>query len=134
MTEKPTLKLKLTRTDQLLEFFGWISLGMLWIWVLASYKSLPDTLPTHYNAAGVADDFGAKANLLILPLLATLLFVFLTLLTKIPHKFNYLVKITPENAYRQYVNATRMLRVLKGCIVMVFAIIVLQTLQYTEMQ
>lgn len=134
MNNNPKLKLNLTRTDRIIEFFGWILLLTIWIWVLISYKNLPDIIPTHYNASGVADGFGEKVNLLILPLLATVLFATLTLLNKFPHKFNYLVKITPENAYRQYVNATRMLRALKLVIVIVFGLVIFQTLQYKVIQ
>ncbi|MFJ1329062.1 DUF1648 domain-containing protein [Capnocytophaga canimorsus] len=134
MNNNPKLKLNLTRTDRIIEFFGWILLLTIWIWVLISYKNLPDIIPTHYNASGVADGFGEKVNLLILPLLATVLFATLTLLNKFPHKFNYLVEITPENAYRQYVNATRMLRALKLVIVIVFGLVIFQTLQYKVIQ
>ncbi|MFJ1429220.1 DUF1648 domain-containing protein [Capnocytophaga canimorsus] len=134
MNNNPKLKLNLTRTDRIIEFFGWILLLTIWIWVLISYKNLPDIIPTHYNASGVADGFSEKVNLLILPLLATVLFATLTLLNKFPHKFNYLVKITPENAYRQYVNATRMLRALKLVIVIVFGLVIFQTLQYKFIQ
>ncbi|ATA76914.1 conserved membrane hypothetical protein [Capnocytophaga canimorsus] len=134
MNNNPKLKLNLTRTDRIIEFFGWILLLTIWIWVLISYKNLPDIIPTHYNASDVADGFGEKVNLLILPLLATVLFATLTLLNKFPHKFNYLVEITPENAYRQYVNATRMLRALKLVIVIVFGLVIFQTLQYKVIQ
>ncbi|CEN51470.1 DUF1648 domain-containing protein [Capnocytophaga canimorsus] len=134
MNNNPKLKLNLTQTDRIIEFFGWILLLTIWIWVLISYKNLPDIIPTHYNASGVADGFGEKVNLLILPLLATVLFATLTLLNKFPHKFNYLVEITPENAYRQYVNATRMLRALKLVIVIVFGLVIFQTLQYKVIQ
>jgi uncharacterized membrane protein len=90
---------------------------------------LPETIPTHYNGAGQADDFAGKRNILTLPLIATILFVGLTVLNKFPHIFNYPTNINEGNAQQQYTNATRMIRYLKFIIVVVFGLIALQTIR-----
>jgi len=46
-----------------------------------------------------------------------------------PHVFNYLVKITPENALGQYTIATKMMRFLKLAIVLIFGFITLEIIQ-----
>jgi len=46
-------------------------------------------------------------------------------LNKYPHVFNYLKKITPENALEQYTNATRMIRFLNLSTTLVIGIVVL---------
>jgi uncharacterized membrane protein len=127
--ERPKLKIQLTPTDQVFELIGWGVLLALWIWTGMSYSSLPDSIPTHFNAAGEADGFGKKASIIGLPLIATLLYIGLTLLNRFPHIFNFPTPITPDNALKQYTNATRMIRFLKLILVVVFAGISFQTIQ-----
>jgi uncharacterized membrane protein len=127
--ERPKLKIQLTSTDQIFELLGWGVLLALWVWTGTSYSSLPDTIPTHFNAAGEADGFGRKASIVSLPVVASLLYIGLTLLNRVPHSFNFPTPITQDNALRQYTNATRMIRYLKLILVVVLAGISYQTIQ-----
>ena len=127
--ERPKLNIQLSPTDQVLELLGWGVLLALWIWTGMSYSSLPDTIPTHFNAAGEADGFGRKASIVSLPVVASLLYIGLTLLNRVPHSFNFPTPITQDNALRQYTNATRMIRYLKLILVVVLAGISYQTIQ-----
>jgi uncharacterized membrane protein len=126
---RPKLKVQLTTTDKLLELFGWGVLLALWVWTGTSYSNLPDTIPTHFNAAGEADDYGRKASIFGLPVVASLLYIGLTLLNRVPHIFNFPTPVTQENALIQYTNATRMIRSLKLILVVVFGGISFQTIQ-----
>ncbi len=65
----------------------------------------------------------------MLPIISTLLFIGLTTLNKYPYMFNYPSQITKENSVHQYTNATRMMRVLKLVIVLLFGIIVFRKIQ-----
>jgi uncharacterized membrane protein len=127
--ERPKLKIQLSLMDQALELLGWGVLLALWIWTGTSYSSLPDSIPTHFNAAGEADGFGRKASIVGLPVIATLLYIGLTLLNRYPHIFNFPTPVTQDNALRQYTNATRMIRYLKLILVVVFGGISFQTIQ-----
>jgi len=127
--ERPKLKIQLSPMDQVLELLGWGVLLALWVWTSTNYSSLPDTIPTHFNAAGEADGFGSKASIIGLPVIATLLYVGLTALNRFPHIFNFPTPITQDNALRQYTNATRMIRYLKLILVVVLAGISFQTIQ-----
>lgn len=129
MNERPKIKLGLTTIDKTFEILGWISIFAIWVLTITNYTNLPDTIPIHYNGAGQADGFGGKGNILILPLIATVLFAGLTILNKFPHVFNYPTNITAENALRQYTNATRLIRYLKFIIVVIFGLIALQTIR-----
>jgi uncharacterized membrane protein len=102
---------------------------MIWVLTITSYSNLPETIPTHYNGAGQADGFGGKATILTLPLIATILFIGLTVLNKFPHVFNYPTEITQDNAFRQYIYATRLIRYLKLIIVFIFGLIEFKTIQ-----
>lgn len=129
MEEKPKIKPELSTAGRFIEMFGWFAVILLCVLTVINYSKLPDTVPTHFNAAGQPDDFGGKGSILILPVVAALLFAGLTILNKFPHVFNYSIKITPENALRQYTNATQMLRFLKLALVVVFSLLTYLTVQ-----
>jgi len=129
MVERPKLKLELTTLDKTLEILGWTSILAIWVLAIINYTDLPGTIPIHYNGAGQADGFGGKATILTLPLIATVLFIGLTILNKFPHVLNYPTNITQDNALRQYTNATRLFRYLKLIIVIIFGLIALKTIQ-----
>lgn len=124
MTPRPKPQITPTPADKIIEITGWISLILLWIITLTAYGSLPETIPTHFNATGQADDHGSKMMILFIPAIGTLLFAGLTILNFYPHVFNYPTTITAENAQAQYANATRMIRTLKMVIALVFIILV----------
>lgn len=126
---RPVLKLKLTTTDKITEGLGWIALIGIWVLTFYGYGTLPETIPIHYNASGEADGFGDKINIIVLPIISTVLFLGLTLLNKYAHLMNYSTKITEENAKQQYTNMTRLMRFLKLAIVLTFGFIVFKTIQ-----
>jgi len=129
MGERQKLKLELTTFDKILEILGWISILAILALTITNYTNLPDTIPIHYNDAGQADGFGGKATILTLPIIATVLFIGLTILNKFPHIFNYPTKKTHDNALRQYTNATILIRYLKLIIVVIFGLIAFKTIQ-----
>lgn len=128
-TERPKITLIPSTTDKIVEALGWIILLALWGWTFNHYSALPDTIPTHFNASGEADSFGSKASIIGLPVIASVLFIGLTVLNRYPHSFNYPTAITQDNALRQYTLATRMLRYLKLVLVLIFGGIEFMTIQ-----
>ena len=129
MNKRPRIKLQLNQTDKVLEIIGWISVFGIWALPLINYFDLPEIIPIHFNGAGKADRFGNKTHIFVLPIISTLLFIGLTILNKRPHIFNYPSQITKENAVHQYTNATRMMRVLKLVIVLLFGLIIFKTIE-----
>ncbi len=129
-TERPKITLVPTTADKLVELLGWIMLLAIWGLTITHYSTLPDTIPTHFNGAGEADGFGSKASIIGLPVIATLLFIGITVLNRYPHSFNYPSPVTQDNALRLYTLATRMLRYLKLVLVLVFGGIELMTIQH----
>lgn len=127
METRPKIKLPLSPFDKILEITGKCVIMLLWILSIVAFFKMPDTVPTHFNASGQADNFGNKGTIFILPVIATIIFMGLTALNRYPHVFNYMTTITEENALHQYTIATRMLRVLKLMIVILFTAIVLLT-------
>ncbi|PZX52059.1 DUF1648 domain-containing protein [Algoriphagus chordae] len=129
MEERPRIKLKLGIIDIVLEILGWLAILAIWGLVIAKYSSLPDSIPTHFNAAGQPDSFGGKATLFVLPIMGTLTFLGLTFLNMFPEIFNYPTDITAANASAQYLNSTRMMRYLKMILVVIFGLIVFNKIQ-----
>jgi uncharacterized membrane protein len=127
MQTRPKIKLTLSPLDNKLELLSKIFLVVLWGLTLYTLLKLPKIIPTHFNASGQANDYGNKLTLLILPILATIIFFGLTKLIRYPHLFNYMTKITEDNAQKQYTIATRILRFLKLAIPVVFSLIILFT-------
>lgn len=132
MKNRHKIVLSLSRIDKWLELIGWISLVGIWVYTLMNYSKLPDQIPIHFNLAGEADRFGNSIGILLLPLVATVLFIGMGIVNKYPHKFNYPTIITPHNAVYQYTIATRMIRSLKLSIVLIFGLIVYETIKYTQ--
>jgi uncharacterized membrane protein len=129
MEERPKRKLELTTADKIFEIVGWLLVVEIWILILTNYSNLPETIPTHYNGIGKADGFGGKSTIFTLPLIATILFIGLTVLNRFPHVFNYPINITEDNALKQYTYATRLIRYLKLFIVFIFGLIAFKTIQ-----
>jgi uncharacterized membrane protein len=127
MEPRPKLKPEPTNADRLIEAAGWLALAMIWLITIFNFKNLPGTIPTHFNIAGEADNYGNRSTIFFLPALGTLLFIGMTILNRFPHVFNYPVKITTDNALRQYTMATRMIRVLKLSILVLFIMIIYLT-------
>ena len=127
METRPKIKLTLSPLDNKLELTSKIFLVFIWVLTFYTFFKLPTIIPTHFNASGQADDYGNKLTLSILPGLATIIYWGLTQLNKYPHIFNYMTKITEDNAQKQYPIATRMLRFLKLAILIIFSLIILFT-------
>jgi uncharacterized membrane protein len=125
METRPEIKLTLSKLDNKLELTSRILFVVMWGLTLYTFLKLPTIIPTHFNASGQADDYGNKLSLLILPVLASVIYFGLTQLNKYPHIFNYLAKITQDNAQKQYTIATRMLRFLKLVILLIFSLLIL---------
>ena len=124
METRPRLKLELSYGDRFIEAISWALLAILWILTLSFYDKLPEIIPTHFDTLGQPNQHGSKLSIMFLPVIGTLVFVGLTVLNIYPHIFNLPVKINESNAYRQYTNATRMLRILKISITLIISLVV----------
>lgn len=123
MNDRPQINLSLSSFDKWIEVLGWLALLAIWILSIYQYFFLPDEIPIHFNLSGEPDNYGSKGFILSLPVIASLLFLGLTALNNYPHLFNYPSEITQENAEVQYRLATRLIRILKFSIVLIFLLL-----------
>jgi len=108
--DRPRIKIEPTALDKIIDALSLVLLVLMLVTVFQNYAQLPDKIPTHFNGAGNANDYGKKQMIWLLPGLGVLLFVGMFILNKFPHNFNYMVKITPQNAKQQYTIGTRIIR------------------------
>lgn len=117
---RPKIEVKRTFIDWIVDGFIILALVYLWIFVSARYNSLPEVIPSHFDLRGRVDGIGPRYVIWVLPVLATIIAIAIYWLNQYPHIFNYPVKITEENAGRQYRMATRLMRYLSLVTVIVF--------------
>ncbi|MCM3086494.1 DUF1648 domain-containing protein [Bhargavaea ginsengi] len=97
---------------------------LIWIW-----GDLPAEVPAHFNGAGEVDRWESKWTLVMLPIIASLLWIGMTILEKFPEKHNYMAELNEHNIEFQYRNSRMMLNVLKNIVVFVFIYISYQMVQ-----
>jgi hypothetical protein len=119
-SERPHINLPSEGLDKVLELIGALLMAAFLVVVAASWSSLPEQLPTHFAMNGEPDAWGGRGQALWLPGIALVQFIVLTVLTRMPHRYNYPWPITPENAERQYGLARRLLHGMKLLIVLLF--------------
>lgn len=130
---RPRLKIEMTRFDWALEaiaFLIWI--GSL-LFLILNFSNSPEMIPTHFNAAGNVDAVGSKNSIWLLVGIVTSMYILLTIINRYPHLFNYPTEITDKNARQQYTIATRMIRILKIIVIMIFAYIQLNSIIGTQL-
>lgn len=110
----PVLKLPLTKYELIFETLSIIGLLLLLTLTIVSWSDLPERIPTHFGFSGNPDGWGGKGSLAFLPIIAFLMHMLLSVVSKYPHTFNYPWKITEENAKVQYKYARSLLISLKA--------------------
>lgn len=128
-TGRPMLRPEMAAPDWLLEALALLGLMVIVGYAIYQYPRLPGTIPSHFNGSGIPDDYSGKASIWFLPAISGFIYVMLSLIVLIPHQFNYAVRITPENALKQYAMAIRLVRYLKTMVIWLFFYITHATVQ-----
>ncbi|MFC4690310.1 DUF1648 domain-containing protein [Dokdonia genika] len=67
---------------------SWLVAGVTFAMILIHYGDIPDEVPMHFDATGVADRYGSKNELFILPALSVLLILLFQFMTGKSIKIN----------------------------------------------
>lgn len=113
MDERPKWLPEWTPIDKTVEILSWLFIVAMWGIVGTNFFSLPDTIPTHFNAEGKADGYGDKNAILLFPAVITIVFSLLSVVAKRPWHFNYVVAPTPRNYQELYRLNIRTLRIIR---------------------
>ena len=124
--QRPVISLGLSPALLAVELAGAIAILVSILPIVQFWGVLPDRIPIHFGLGGQPDTWGDKVTIWIVPAVAAIIFVVLTAVSRYPHTFNYPVRITQENARRQYLLARSLLVWLKAEICWLFAFIVRQ--------
>lgn len=94
--------------------------GMILVYVgflFFSWKTIPNTVPKHFNAAGVPDAYGSKAILIFEPILALLLWGLFAFIRHVPGAWNFPVSVTEKNKEKLYRIGEELIAILAPLIV-----------------
>ncbi|MCK9203740.1 MAG: DUF1648 domain-containing protein [Bacteroidales bacterium] len=131
-SDRPEIRPEMQPVDWLLEAIALIGfLSFIGI-VLYYFPKLPDMVPSHFNEWGAPDNWENKSSVWSLLGITVFIYALLTFINFIPHRFNFPVRITPQNALRQYTLAMRLIRYLKIVLVWMFFYIDLTTIRVTS--
>lgn len=114
-------KVPFTKFQKFLEALALLILLGSIIYLIFIWSTLPDTIPSHYNAKGVVTNWSGKGMLLIMPIISIILYTVLTTITLFPNIWNVPVEITEKNQNFVYTNLKTMLIVLKLILVSDFS-------------
>ena len=76
---------------------GCLLLGGMLIYLLTVYQSLPQTIPTHWNAAGAADAWGSRSSIWWLFLVGAVMYAGMEVLCRFPSVWNMPGNLTEGN-------------------------------------
>ena len=122
MESKPGKYFQLSMA-RVLDLTGIILILFFWVYSIYGISGLPEKIPTHFSFSGEPDSFGNRNSAYLLPCVATIIFILLTVVNRKPERFNYPVAITERNTVKQYRLAGNFIRFLKISIVTVFMVI-----------
>lgn len=126
---RPVLKLPKTTTERIWNVVGILLFTASIIYIIVSFGSLPDKIPAHFNGAGEVDRYGSKFELLVLPSIGLILWVFLEIVERKPHIHNYPSRLNETNVEAFYMISRKMLNVIKNLCLLLFAYISFETVQ-----
>ena len=87
MKSQPVIDLPKSTAETWLDVAAWLFAGLGLALAIGYYGGLPEQIPTHFNASGVADKFGSRNTIFLLPVFAIILSAGMMLLLRYPHKF-----------------------------------------------
>lgn len=90
-------KIPFTITQKIMEF---LTAGVFLFWVgylIIRWSSIPERVPSHYNASGVVNAWSEKSTLILVPIVCLILYLLLTVESFFPSMLNIPVKITEKN-------------------------------------
>lgn len=122
-TSRPKIKVPFEPIDIIIDLISVTLLILITAYTFLEYNNLPQTIPTHFNGEGIADGFGDKSSIWLLPIIGVVMYCGLFILNKYPHLHNYMVNITEENALKNYRFSTRIVRGVNFFIILLFAYI-----------
>ena len=96
------MNIKDTWADTIMEYLCRIMLIGTLIYLLVCWSTIPDQIPTHYNAAGEIDDWGGKGMIWFTVIISWVLYLGISFIERYPDIWNTGVEITRKNSEKVY--------------------------------
>jgi len=93
---------------------------------------VPAKIPTHFNSAGQPDGWGTPAMLWMMPVMATGVYLLMSLVARYPSSFHFPGRVHPSARRGLEAVALRMISWLKAEVVFLFAWIQYQTIGFAR--
>lgn len=109
---------------KILETIALLMLLVMWAitaWAVSGPNRLPPRIPIHFNGAGRPDGWGTPGMLWMMPVVATVIYLLMTLVARYPSAFNFRVRTTPAMRRQLEAIALELLSWLKCEVVCLFA-------------
>lgn len=100
-------------------FFCAILIVTYIIHIALIYKTLPESLPIHFNFAGNPDGFGDRISVIFEPLISALVVIIVEIISHFPQLWNYPVKVTDENRDILYAITMVMISIIKAFVTII---------------
>ena len=121
--DRPKIKLQKSNFFKFLEILPFILLGLGLLYNIIMYLKLPENIPIHFNFYGEINDYADKDSIWALNVLGFILVFIMYKLMQHPENFNYTVKITEQNAEKQYYSAIKTMNIINIILAMLFLVI-----------
>ena len=100
--KRPDLNISLTWKDKAIILISTAPILLILVYLKMVWSDIPEIIPTHFGFSGTPDDYGSKNSLFIIVIIAVILHILLSVLSKVPRCYNYPVSITEKNAEPLY--------------------------------
>ncbi len=114
-------RIPLRTSDKIIEVISALVLVFIIAYTALHYGSLPDKIPSRFNASGEVTATASPAILFLLIFLSLKIYALLTVINLFPHTFNYPVRVTEENRLQLYTIGTQTNRYCKFLCMLLFA-------------
>ncbi|MDX2055073.1 MAG: DUF1648 domain-containing protein [Polyangiaceae bacterium] len=122
MNSRPKLEIPRTKLENVVRALSTVCTVGLDLYAVIVRRRLPEVVPTHFGVSGIPNAWGPKWILFLVPALATLAYLAMMLVERVPHAFNYPVQVTAANAPRLYLIARRWLGIIDLICVAAFGV------------
>lgn len=121
------MKIKRGKFDIVLNMLCLIMLISTILFLIIIWSEIPDKIPMHYDFTGNIDRWGSKLEVIILPIITWIMYIFMTIIEKFPKVWNTGVEVTEENKERVYSTLLHLMSTIKFIVVCVFMYLTVQT-------
>lgn len=127
--DRPKPVLTYTRLMAAADVVAGLAIAVTVLLLARAWMDLPDRIPVHFGPKGQPDGWGGKGTLLIGPITAIASVVLLAIVNRSPHTFNYPIRLTAENAQRQYTIARELMAQMRAWMAILGAALALMQVQ-----